>query len=74
MCKAALERAIEHAGGQTALAKKLGVKQANVWTWLNRVKGETPPAEFCLGIEVATAGAVSRYELRPDVFGAREAA
>ena len=27
------------------------------------------PAEYCRTIEFASEGAVSRYELRPDVFG-----
>ena len=27
------------------------------------------PAERCLAIENATGGAITRYELRPDVFG-----
>ena len=65
--KKSLERAIEICGGQTALAIAIGVKQPNVWNWLNRADGVTP-AEYCLKIEQATHGAVTRYELRPDVF------
>lgn len=33
----------------------------------------TVPAERCVVIETATDGAVSRYDLRPDVFGAAPA-
>lgn len=57
---------MEIAGGQSALARKLGLKQANVWHWLNRA--EHVPAEQAIAIEAATDGAVSRAELRPDLF------
>jgi DNA-binding transcriptional regulator YdaS (Cro superfamily) len=60
----ALSRAIDAAGGQTALARALGVKQANVWWWLNR-SGRVP-AEQVIPIEVATG--VTRHELRPDLY------
>lgn len=58
---------MEIAGGQSALARKLGLKQANVWHWLNRA--EHVPAEQAIAIEAATGGAVTRAELRPDLFG-----
>lgn len=61
----ALERAIEIAGGQSALAEKIGKKQAHVAMWLKRRK---VPAEVCADIEGATDGAVTRQSLRPDVF------
>jgi TorA maturation chaperone TorD len=66
MDHSALERAVEIAGGQSALARKLGLKQANVWHWLNRA--EHVPAEQAVAIEAATGGAVTRAELRPDLF------
>ena len=49
---------------QTALAKKLRVSNAAVCKWFrkNRV-----PAERVLAVEEATG--ISRYDLRPDVFG-----
>lgn len=64
-----LDKAITHAGGVTALAEKLGVRQSVVSNWKNR--GDTPrvPAERCIAIENATGGEVTRYDLRPDVFG-----
>lgn len=63
----ALERAIEIAGGQSALADKIGgkIKQGHVWWWLK--ESGRVPAEHCIAIENATG--VTRYELRPDVFG-----
>ena len=65
---AALRRAVNAAGGQSALARVVGgkVKQAHVWNWLN-APGAKVPAEFCITIEAATR--VSRHDLRPDVFG-----
>lgn len=63
-----LERAVHLTGGQSALARKLNVKQAHVWNWLNRDR--QVPAEHVLAIENATGGEVSRFDLRPDVFGA----
>ena len=61
-----LERAIAIAGGPSALARVLGLPWASTVTnWLAR----GVPAERCLAIELATNGAVTRYELRPEVFG-----
>lgn len=71
-----LERAIDIAGGQAAMARKLTaagyrVRQAHIWKWLNRAK--KLPAEAVLPIEQVTEGAVSRHDLRPDIFGDRAA-
>lgn len=63
----ALKRAVELAGGQSSLAKSIGVKQQHVWNWLNR-DGKAA-ADRAILIERATGGQVTRYELRPDVFG-----
>lgn len=57
----ALERAREIAGGSSALARKLGITPQAVLQWKNA------PAERVLGVERETG--VSRYDLRPDVFG-----
>lgn len=51
---------------QTAFAAKVGVTQGMVWQWLKgrrRISGEK-----VIPIETATDGAVSRYELRPDLY------
>lgn len=62
----ALKRAVDVAGGQSALARKLGngCKQQNVWSWLNESK-KAPPA-FVLAIEKVTG--VPAHELRPDLY------
>jgi len=57
--------AIAAVGGQRALAQHLGVHPALVSQWAT---GHRPvAAHHVLAIESATG--VSRYELRPDVFG-----
>ena len=65
----ALQLAIELAGGQSALARLCGgrVKQAHVWNWLNR--NRALPSEHARTVEEALGGKVTRYQLRPDVFG-----
>lgn len=67
--KQALSRAIEAAGGQTALADKIGVNQCVVWYWLHKSKRGVS-AEYCNAVETVTG--VPAYELRPDVFSAPE--
>nr|WP_092714194.1 YdaS family helix-turn-helix protein [Janthinobacterium sp. OK676] len=56
-----LDRAIHLCNGSSALAKAIGVSPARLGNW--RVRGV--PIEFCFSIEKATAGRVSRKDLRP---------
>lgn len=67
-----LEKAIKFAGGQNALARLLGggVRQQHVAYWLSK----RLPAERALQIEAATNGAVTRHELRPDLWPAQDRA
>lgn len=62
----ALHKAIGIAGGQTALAKLLAVRQQRVSAWVH-VLGHVP-VTFAAAVERAVDGQVSREELRPDVF------
>lgn len=72
MSTRALQKAIDAAGGQSALADKLStytrtkVLQQNVWSWLNRTK-RVPPT-MAIPIEKVVEGAVTRHELRPDLY------
>ena len=59
----AFERAVEIAGGQSSLARAVGVSQPRVWNWLH--KSLISP-EFVIPVEKATG--VSRHELRPDIY------
>jgi DNA-binding transcriptional regulator YdaS (Cro superfamily) len=61
----AVAKAVIEAGGQSALARMLGVRQGHIWNWLNRDANGVPPG-YVLKIEAMTG--VSRHELRPDIF------
>lgn len=61
-----IDRAIQVAGTAAKLAGLVGVVPMTVTQW--RRRGQVP-AERCRAIEAATNGEVTRYQLRPDVFG-----
>lgn len=62
-----LVKAVEASGGRSNLAKALGVSTVFI---NDMIHGKKPvPASRCIAIERVTDGAVTRYELRPDVFG-----
>ena len=57
----------DFSGGQAALARELGISPQAVSQW---VRGRRPvPPRLAIRIESATGGAVSRHDLRPDIFG-----
>lgn len=62
----ALDLAVQALGTQDALASVLRIKSPSISEW--RKRGRVP-AERCIAIEQATGGQVTRYELRPDIFG-----
>ena len=57
-----LDKAIQLFGGLSALAKAIDVSSARLGNWRLR----SVPIEYCLAIETATVGGVSRKDLRPD--------
>jgi len=61
----ALERAIQLAGTKAELGRRLGVRASLINYWLSTDK---VPAEQAIEIEAATGGAVTRKELRADIF------
>ena len=65
MTRKALQTAVEKAGGQTALARKIGTSQELIFFWLNRAQKGVAP-EYVLKIERVTG--VSRHALRPDIY------
>lgn len=66
-----LERAISAFGTQEAFAAALRIKSPSVSRWR---KNQRVPVERCVAVEMATKGKVTRYDLRPDVFGEAPAA
>lgn len=66
-----MELAIIKAGGSIPLARQIGTTRQLVEYWAKRSK-KGAAADFVLRIEEATG--VSRYQLRPDVYGREEAA
>jgi len=65
-----LDRAIETVGTAKALADALGVTKQAITGWRRR----GVPPERVLAVERVTGGSVTRYELRPDIFGAPQEA
>lgn len=64
-----LKKAIKHLGGVSRVAKMCLLTQPSVSSWLK--KGRIP-IRHVLTIERATGGQVTRYEMRPDVYGNSE--
>ncbi len=62
----ALDKVISILGSQSALARKLNLQQPSINSW--KLRGKIP-AEKCLLIEKIVGGEVTRYEMRPDIFG-----
>ncbi len=62
----AIKRAVEIAGGQTSLAKRIGIPQPYVSQWLYRNKQVGP--RFVIPVEKAVDGKVTRHQLRPDIY------
>jgi DNA-binding transcriptional regulator YdaS (Cro superfamily) len=65
MNKKFLKKAVRLAGGQSALARAIGVTQSYIYNWLHRDE-VVPPAKYVLKIEKAVG--VSRHDLRPDLY------
>jgi DNA-binding transcriptional regulator YdaS (Cro superfamily) len=58
-----LERAIAIVGSKRQVAIKLGITAQAVGQW------DRCPVDRCLALERMTKGLVTRYDLRPDIFG-----
>jgi len=59
----ALAAAAKHLGGVAKLAAAIGTRQSAISNW--RKRGTFPSPAYCLSIERATNGAVTRKDLRP---------
>jgi len=74
-CHAAILKAIELAGGQSALARRCGhgVKQQQVYNWSVRQKKVS--SEYVIIVEQGIKdlpGAPNRHDLRPDIYPLEE--
>lgn len=58
----ALQKVISIIGGQTTLARHLGITYQSVHGW------DVCPADRALDLESLTDAQVTRHQLRPDVF------
>ncbi|EKN4773914.1 helix-turn-helix domain-containing protein [Yersinia ruckeri] len=63
--KSPIDKAVYIAGGQTALAKQIGVTQGAVWKWVRGLKNVSPV--HAVAISQAVGGQVKPFELRPDL-------
>jgi DNA-binding transcriptional regulator YdaS (Cro superfamily) len=72
MCKEAMRRAIEIAvekkGSRQAVAEALGITRQAMQQWDTADGKYRVPPRHVLGLERMSG--VSRYELRPDIYGA----
>lgn len=68
----ALKRAKALLGSEAAVAEVVGVKQPSVNYMLRT--GRRVPAEWCIPLERATGGKITRHQLRPDLYPSDEAA
>jgi len=67
-----LKRAVSQKGSQNRLAVAMGCSQAKV-SWL-LLSADKIKAEDAVAVERATGGQISKHDLRPDIFPARERA
>lgn len=68
--KTLINKAVKHFGGQTALAKAIGVRQQDVWNWLNGKYKVAP--KHAKRIDIETNGLISAHEFYPDLFDPSE--
>lgn len=62
-----IARAIELHGSQVKLAREVGCSQQYI-SWLLK-EADQVSAEMAVAFEKATGSAISRHDLRPDIFG-----
>lgn len=71
MSTSAIQRAVDIAGSQSALARAIGVTPQAVQ---KMVATGAVPAKQAIPIEQAVDGRVTRHELRPDLYPLEQAA
>jgi DNA-binding transcriptional regulator YdaS (Cro superfamily) len=75
MCKQTLKKAVDLAGGQSALATGIRIRmpgskvsQAHISKWLLRSKSEVPPGDYVVAIADTVGYQVTPHELRRDLY------
>ena len=69
-----VSKAVKIAGSQRKLAKASGLSQSYIsWLLLYAESRSAVSAESAIAFERATGGAVTREQLRPDLFGSKVA-
>ena len=76
MSKETLQRAVDLACGQSALAAIIReempeadkFQQGHVWHWLNVSKAEVPPGEYVIAISRGLGWRITPHELREDLY------
>lgn len=68
----AIDRAVATLGGISKASREIGVSHEAVRRWISGANRIT--AERAIQIEHATAGAVTRADLRPDLFADQQRA
>ena len=69
--KTVIQQVVERFGSQSRLAKAVGVSQFAVSKWYRNECQVSPHS--AIQIERATNGAITRSDLRPDIFGPLDA-
>ena len=60
-----VQKAVKIIGSVAKTAREMGVFRGSVYWWMER----GCPGEHVLKLEKLTGNKVSRYELRPDIYG-----
>jgi DNA-binding transcriptional regulator YdaS (Cro superfamily) len=63
----AFKKAIKLLQGQNKASKLMGFSQPAISRQIS--SGRKPKPEHCLLLELLTKGEVTRYQLRPDIYG-----
>lgn len=64
--KSLIKKAVKQRGSQAKLADAMGCSQQQIAYLL---KASSITAEMAMRVDAATAGTVSKHDLRPDIFG-----
>lgn len=61
-----IQKVLNIAGGVSAISDELNISVQAIYKWVKKNKA---PANRCIELESLVKQKVTRYELRPDVFG-----